>query len=233
MHYLGGKFRVAKKVVGYLESIRISEQIFLEPFVGGANIISRMNGFRIASDANTDLIAMYRALQDGWLPPQQVTENEYKDAKRDKSIDPALRAFIAVACSFSGKWFGGYARDPKSDRNYALNGYNSLLKLKPRIDGVLFYPNDYRYWEPFDALIYCDPPYENTTGFDALKGFNHIEFWDTMREWSQNNTVVISEYVAPDDFECVLEISTKTDIGNKNNEKISRIERLFRHENNT
>lgn len=50
-----------------------------------------------------------------------------------------------------------------------------------------------------------------------------------MREWSKNNDVYISEYNAPDDFECVLEIPTRTDIRNKKNELDSRIERVFKY----
>jgi len=51
-----------------------------------------------------------------------------------------------------------------------------------------------------------------------------------MRLWSKNNLVFISEYIAPDDFKCVLQINTKTDMRNKNNNKISRIEKLFKYE---
>lgn len=52
-----------------------------------------------------------------------------------------------------------------------------------------------------------------------------------MRDWSKNNDVYISEYNAPDDFKCVLEIPTKTDIRNNKNKMESRIEKLFKHNN--
>lgn len=50
-----------------------------------------------------------------------------------------------------------------------------------------------------------------------------------MRLWSKNNDVYISEYVAPDDFECVLEIPTKIDIRNRDNKMERRVEKLFKH----
>ena len=50
-----------------------------------------------------------------------------------------------------------------------------------------------------------------------------------MRNWSKNNDVYISEYVAPDDFECVLEIQTKTDIRNGKNQLDKRVEKLFKY----
>ena len=49
-----------------------------------------------------------------------------------------------------------------------------------------------------------------------------------MRKWSVNNDVYISEYQAPNDFECVLEIDTKTDIRNGKNQLDKRVEKLFR-----
>lgn len=59
------------------------------------------------------------------------------------------------------------------------------------------------------------------------KQFNSIEFWDKAREWSKKNTVIISEYTAPDDFKCVLEIVTKTYSGNEKGGKLNKIEKLF------
>jgi DNA adenine methylase len=47
-------------------------------------------------------------------------------------------------------------------------------------------------------LIYCDPPYRDTTGYAATGVFDHNEFWDVMRQWArQDNTVFVSEYTAP------------------------------------
>lgn len=81
--------------------------------------------------------------------------------------------------------------------------------------------------EPEGMLVYCDPPYEGTTQYGAFDSFNHKFFWNTMRMWSKNNTVIISEYKAPEDFECVLEIETKTGLRVAGKGEI-RVERLFR-----
>ena len=32
---------------------------------------------RIGNDIHKELIAMWRALQDGWMPPETITEAEY------------------------------------------------------------------------------------------------------------------------------------------------------------
>ena len=52
-----------------------------------------------------------------------------------------------------------------------------------------------------------------------------------MREWSKNNDVYISEYEAPDDFEAVLEIPTKTNIRDKTDNVCKRVEKLFKYKN--
>ena len=52
-------------------------------------------------------------------------------------------------------------------------------------------------------MIYCDPPYENSTSYH-LKDFNHLEFWQWTREKTiEGHLVFISEYKAPKDFVCI------------------------------
>ena len=94
---------------------------------------------------------------------------------------------------------------------------------------VIFDFADYKTLSFSGCLVYCDPPYENTTKFTGTPDFDTEEFWDVMRKWSENNDVNISEYIAPDDFECVLEMQTKTDIRNRNNRMEKRVEKLFKY----
>lgn len=49
---------------------------------------------------------------------------------------------------------------------------------------------------PENSLIYCDPPYINTTGYGVE--FDHERFYDWCR--AQKELVLISEYTMPDDF---------------------------------
>lgn len=224
MRYLGGKFRIRKQVSSILKDFRKPGQPYVEPFVGGASILSMMDGERTASDLNPHLICMYEQLQLGWIPPDHVSEDTYNYYREFKPDNDPMTAFCGIGCSFGGKWFGGYARS--GSRNYALNAANSLNRLRPLIKDVFFTSRGYREINPKNCLIYCDPPYKGTT---ALYGgpFNHDIFWGTMRIWSLSNDVLISEYVAPDDFECVLEIPTKTDM-RVDGGKETRIEKVFR-----
>lgn len=126
--------------------------------------------------------------------------------------------------------FGGYARN-KTGRNYCLNAHNSILKQLNEIRDIKFDCKDYKELEFDGCLIYCDPPYKDTTKYPIIGEFNTEEFWNVMRNWSKNNTVIISEYEAPYDFECIKEIHTKTDIRNSDGKRENRVERLFRFKN--
>ena len=70
-------------------------------------------------------------------------------------LDP-LTAFVGFGCSYSGKWFGGLAKDGNG-RNYALNAYNSLMKKAKTFKDVEFSHKSYLDYTPTDYLVYCDP----------------------------------------------------------------------------
>ena len=92
---------------------------------------------------------------------------------------------------------------------------------------VTFEWKDYKTLQPKGMLIYCDPPYANTTKYTGTPSFDSNEFWDVMRRWSNDNDVYISEYEAPADFISVLDIPTKTSIRDKTDTVCARIEKLF------
>lgn len=226
MQYLGGKSRIAKQVCAVLEPLR-NGRAYREPFVGAGWVLQRMNGVRYASDACESLIRMYLALQAGWVPPDTLSEEEYQRLSKARDPTDPMTAFAGFGCSFGGKYFGGMARSGM--RNYASNARNGLLKFAPRVQNVKFVCTDYILLSlPGNELIYCDPPYEGTTSYAGGGTFDSMSFWETMREWSVENSVVISEYKAPEDFRCIAEFQTNLDMRSKNG-KEERTERLFMH----
>jgi len=227
MCYMGGKNRIRKQISVFLESVRKPEQTYFEPFVGGAWVLQEMSGKRIASDGNNALITMYKALQSGWIPPDEITLEQYNYYKKIKNEQDPMTAFVGFGCSHSGKWFNGFAHS--NTRNYCYNAKNSLLKQLEYIKDVEFIYGDFKDHEPRDCLIYCDPPYKDTTSYGYFKSFNYELYYETIKLWSYNNTVIVSEYNMPEDFECVLEINTKTDMRTKNLVEQSRVEKLFRY----
>lgn len=229
VRYLGGKSKIRKQVAAFLESKRVPGQLYFEPFVGGGWVLQEMSGWRVAADGNAALIALYQALQCGWEPPEFVGEDEYAACKARMDVSDPVTAFCAFGVSFAGKWFGGYARSGKTC--YAATTKRSLLKQLPAIADVTFSHGMFHQWQPRNALVYCDPPYANTTEYGAFGGFDHNLFWQTMREWvAAGNTVIVSEYSAPPDFPCVHEMHsqmglTSGDAGGRT----KRVERMFMH----
>ena len=225
MQYVGGKFRIATKLASYLESVR-NGRAFIEPFCGGANITAAMSGKRIASDLCEDVVLLWSAVANGWEPPTQVSEAEYQAAK--VSPPSALRGFIGFGCSFGGKFFGGYARS--GARNYAMNAHNAIMKKAKNLQGVPFLCREYAECAPINSLVYCDPPYANTTQGYSSTSFDSALFWNTARRWAQEgNTVLVSEYTAPAFANEVWSIETKTDMHCKEG-KEPRVEKLFQVE---
>ena len=234
MYYFGGKQRISKDLSVFLNAQLKNNQPFVDLFCGGCNIISKIddNRLRIANDKHYYLIEMWKALQNGWDIPDKITEEEYNYIKNNKDKNSALTGFVGFGCSYSGKWFGGYARN-NTNRNYCLNAKNSNLKILPKIKDVVFYNLDYKEVDiPIGSLVYCDIPYKNTTSYckNEVGEFNHEEFYKWVRGNSDKYDIYISEYKknVPDDFEIVWEKNSKKDIRNKNNKREDTIEVLMR-----
>jgi DNA adenine methylase len=224
MKYFGGKFRIASDIATYIKYYRKSGQQYIEPFVGGLNVAAKVKDRpMLLCDLHRPLIAMYKALQNGWMPPDEISEEEHLIAKSLPDNDP-LKAFIGFGCSFGCIYFGGYAKG-KSNRNYALETKSMLLKQLPVIKNAEFIHCSYDYLSPVGAIIYCDPPYSGTSKY-STGDFDTDKFWDTMRKWSECNTVLISEYSAPDDFECIWNKEIKLSVRSKKGCE-PRVEKLF------
>lgn len=226
MRYLGGKSRIGKKIAAIVNAeIAANPRPYLEPFCGACWVTQHIVApSRMCSDANGALIAMWQALQAGWVPPTEVSEAMYADAKAGK-LDPATTAFIGFGCSFGGKWFGGYARDYRG-ADYCRAAKNSLAAKLKNLAGVEFVNLPYEALAPEGRVIYCDPPYQGTTSYRAVPAFDTGKFWDTVRRWAESNTVFVSEYAAPDDIPCVAEFQTRLGMRSKSGRE-PRIEKLF------
>ena len=239
VRYMGGKSRIAKKIREHLVSHGATK--YMEPFVGGGavlTVVARDFEFILAADAHADLIAMYQAIQDGsFTPPSTVSEDEYQALK--KSDPSPLRTFAAFGASFGGKEWGGYARmgtatrngKPRAPENYVLYARNSLAKsakagmFDPHITFVsadvftLDLPEDLS-----GTVIYCDPPYGNTTGYKTGR-FDTTKAWELFRSWSARGAhVYVSEYSGPESFL----VDTFTPQGSMGKEQRNRVtEKLF------
>lgn len=152
----------------------------------------------MAADLCLPLITLYRAMQDGWEPPGEVDEGEYRRVRGIQDPRDPLTAFVGFGCSYAGKWFGGYARDHRG-RNYAAGSKNQLVRAMAKCRDVGFIHSDYRQLDiPGGSVVYCDPPYKGTTGYDAVGAWDVEEFWEWCRAVCEHSHLLVSEYEAPD-----------------------------------
>ena len=235
MHYFGGKQRISKSLSEYLNLQLKEGQPFVDLFCGSCNIISKIdnNRLRIANDKHKYLIAMWKALQNGWQMPDNISEEEYHYIKSHKDENMPLTGFVGFGVSFSGKWFGGYCKNSKN-RNYCLNAKNSNNKILGKIQNVIFYNEDYENVDiPKGSLVYCDIPYKNTTQYSVKEvgKFNHDKFYEWVRNNSDKYEIYVSEYKEniPDDFEIVWQRESKKDIRNKDNHREPTTETLIKY----
>ena len=182
---------------------------------------------------------MFKALQNNFELPEYVSEDLYKDIRMNKDRhSPALVGFVGFGCSYSGKWFGGFARNVsaskpdaellnRTTRNYCAESKRNLLKQIPRLSGVVFLNKSYDEIEiPANSIIYCDPPYEGTTKYKD-GGFDHSAFWEWVRiKHFEGHAVFVSEYRAPSDFITVWEKEVNNSLTKDRGSK-QGIEKLF------
>jgi DNA adenine methylase len=196
LRYLGGKTRIAKQIAEQINRVRKPGQWVWEPFCGGLSVTVALSkaGPVWATDANPALIALYQAVRNGWQPPTELSEADWRAAKSLPDSDP-LKAFAGFGCSFGGKWFSGYARG--ENRNWADECARSLIrdaKTLPAFGCINFLSVEPRETQ---ALLYCDPPYAGTEPYSALAPFDSARFLLRVAEWSRFTDVFVSEYAFP------------------------------------
>ena len=199
---MGGKSRISKDIVPIIQSYVDESKGYLEPFVGGANIIDKICcEHKIGSDVNKYLISLLNHAQE--FPgefPDIITYEEYMSVKNDKDRYPDWYVGLVGFCaSFGGKFFGGYARDFRGDNSGKISRRTIRRLLEQPLGGISFSACDYGDYSELNGFtIYCDIPYKNTTGYSFK--FNHDEFYAWCFKMAKNNIVLVSEYDMPDGF---------------------------------
>ena len=226
---MGSKNRIAKHILPIMLAERKPDQWWVEPFVGGGNMIDKVRGKRIGADINHYLIDALIAIRDFVvdLPKNnsQFTEADYKALR--KSDDYKYKGYAGFAFSYGGKWLGGWRRDGLNKRDYVAESYKNAINQSPLLQGVRLVNESYLDLQiPENSLIYCDPPYEGTTKYKD--DFNHVVFWQWCRDMaSKGHIIFVSEYNAPDDFECVWQKEIVSSLA-KNTGTKRGVEKLFR-----
>lgn len=234
MKYLGSKRRIAKYIVPIMLEVakRKAYNLWAEPFVGGGNIIDKIpNSYtRFGYDINPHTIEALKDVRDfANNLPNECSEEYYNSIKG--TTPKHITSWLRYVASFGGKFEGGYARGFSNAgyaRNFIEEAKSNALKQSPNLHGVILLCSDYSelYFE--DALIYCDPPYKNTTKYKT-NPFNYEHFYIWCRNMSKaGNTVFVSEYNMPDDFKVVWEGHIKTNFASTRSEPThNALEKLY------
>ncbi len=243
--YSGGKYRLGRYIAKAIEDYEerydklhgISEtRKYFEPFVGMCGVIRHVSNTRVrmGCDLNTDVIAMWQALQSGWEPPteEEVTQTFYNYLRDEVEPGDPRRGIVAHGASYGGYYFSKFMPNiyPGSRRN--VMKFFQMVKDVKFLDGTC-----YQNFLDLDGYtIYCDSPYANSPGATGKKSrflnqFNHDEFWENMRKLCKSNLVFISEGNAPDDFIPIWETETLTRMhGNGIEKRKIRNERVYVHQ---
>ncbi len=240
MKYIGSKNRLSKDLVPIIQSyINKNTKGYLEPFVGGANMIDKIKcSKKIGCDTQKRLIALLKhvsiTVED---LPSTISEYEYNIVKNNKDkYEDWYVGPIGFCSTFGAKYFGGYARDRKGNRDISNEGIRNLKKQAPNLKDIIFLNCSFLDL-PKDKIkgyvIYCDPPYKGTLKYKT-EDFPYEEFYQWCRDMSKHNMVLISEYNMPNDFECIWTKESKVnfDSGRQSNDsKNIRVEKLFTYKN--
>lgn len=225
MKYMGSKNRIAKHILPIMLEHKTEDMVWVEPFVGGANMIDKVDGDRIGADVNEYLIALLNEMSKQDFKSPEISEQKYNDIKDNKDKYPLwIVGYAGFQLSFGAMWFGTYRRDKQGKRNYCTEAQNNVNKQSKNLKGITFVNSSYNDLEiPPNCLIYCDPPYEGTAKYKANETeFNHLEFWEWCRaKTKEGHKVFISEYNAPKDFKSIYDSELTNGLsGKKATEKL-------------
>lgn len=231
---MGSKNRIAKHLLPIMldECEKHSITKWVEPFVGGANMIDKVPSHyeRVGYDLNDHAIHALIGIRDFAVDlPDFISEESYNFFKGQ--VPHAVTSLVRFGASFGGKFENGYARGRAADgtaRDYWAETKRNALKQSPKIQNVKFICNSYENLDFENCLIYCDPPYQGISGYKT-GAFDHDKFFEWCREQAKKNIVFVSEYNAPGDFECVWQGEIKTNFSSQRKTAThNAVEKLFR-----
>ena len=238
MWYMGSKNRISKELVPIIQSyITEDTRGYLEPFVGGANIIDKIKcNNKIGCDIHKQLIALLNKAKDNIDDiPDIISYETYEEVKNNKEkYEDWYVGLVGFCASFGARYFEGYARAKRNDNSGKISekAIRNLKKQAPLLKDIelkccnfLDLPKD----KIKGYVIYCDIPYKGTTKYKT-EPFPYEEFYIWANEMAKYNTVLVSEYNMPSNFKCIWGKDTKVNFDSNRtsmNENYKRTEKLF------
>ena len=235
---MGSKRRIVKEILPIM--LDKEHDTFVDAFCGGCNVITHVppSYRRIANDKNKNLIAMWRALQDGKIFQEWIPRELYNDARdcyhgKNSRYTDDVTGWIGFMASFNGRFFdGGYSGHNVLEKDgrtidYISRTIENIKSDIPLLGGVEFHAGSYEDLQiPPKSILYLDPPYFGTKQYGDCRNFNYEGFYVWCMEMARRgHKVFVSEYQMPSEFRCVWE----KEIVNSMHQTITKrpVERLF------
>jgi site-specific DNA-adenine methylase len=242
MIYQGSKRKILWDILPFIQNCINENKVdtYIEPFVGGANVIDSVNcKNRIGSDLNDELISLLIYMRDNTSIPFAPTEcsfEHYCEVREDRKnktnyFTKEYIAMIGYFASYGGRYFdGGYGRDAKGSRDIYSERLKFAINQAPKLKGIEFKSCLFEEYNPKDyknCVFYLDPPYKDTKTYNNKNGFPYEKFYDWVKELGKNNFVFISEYSMPNEFRCIWSKEVKVLQKSDRNKGDVAIEKLF------
>ena len=238
MWYMGSKSRFAKELIPIIQSyITEDTKGYLEPFVGGANVIDKIKcNKKIGCDIHKQLIALLNKAKDNVDDiPDIISFETYKEVKNNKeSYEDWYVGLVGFCASFSARYFEGYARVKRNDNSGKVSeaAIRNLKKQAPLLKNIKFKCCNFLDLPKNKIkgyVIYCDIPYKETKKYKT-KSFPYEEFYKWANEMAKHNIVLVSECNMPSNFKCIWEKEIKANLDSNRtvgDENHKRTEKLF------
>tara|TARA_R100001086_G_scaffold248247_1_gene184650 strand:+ start:3763 stop:4563 length:801 start_codon:yes stop_codon:yes gene_type:complete len=174
LKYFGGKWSLAKWVIGHLPEHRL----YVEPFCGAASVLLRKPASKVEviNDVSSDVVNFFRVaresggrlLEDLRLTPYAEDEFRACVEASDDPVERARRFFVRSWQGFSG---GSCPRSHRGFRRYhgrSIAGefkgaVENVAALTERLRAVTIENLDWSVvlekYDRLDAVFYVDPPY--------------------------------------------------------------------------
>ncbi len=221
----GGKYYLSSWIIEHFP-VGYEEMTYLEPFSGAASVFLNKNKSmeEAINDVNLGIIQIMRVLRDepkdfiGRIKKVKYTERTFKRALKCSNnkeykdyMDHATTEFMLRRMSRGGlKKAFAWSNRTRGGQPGDVNAWETIIKQLPliseRLKGVyIFNKNAFDVIKAFNdpnTLIYCDPPYLDSTRTvpnvyeeDELDADQHIELAGILKQFKGN--VIISGYPSP------------------------------------
>lgn len=211
--YHGGKKKIGKEISDAIFDLydSIPEKLqpvvkgYCEPFCGMLGVYSqildevserRLKWSLLAGDNNASVIAMWKAAKKGWSPPSSASSVLYERLKKTPGAS-AEKGYVGHLHAFRGKYFVG--KWVKRTKNALRLNRERVLTIGKKLRKVKFSSGSYTQYSKLELyIIYCDPPYEQSSQYKSSEGeyfrFDNEKFMEWAKKMGKKNIVLVSEY---------------------------------------